>query len=81
MSSEDILDRQIEDYLHNRMDAETRKQFETSLNNNSILRKSINDLVTLKLLYNNELFELKRKLDAAENELKAENFFDENKES
>mgnify|MGYP001318913689 CR=1 FL=1 len=80
MNNEDILDKQIENYIHNRMTTEERIAFEESLNSNAGLRKNVNELVTLKLLYNKELFELKRKLDSVETQLNQENFFNDNKE-
>ena len=50
--------------------------FEKALKNNPELRTNVIELLTLKLLYNKELLELKQKLDSAENELKKEKFFD-----
>lgn len=76
MNSEDLLDKQIENYIHNRMTAEERKAFEDGLNLNAELRKNVIELLSLKLLYNKELFELKQKLDDTEKELRRDNFFE-----
>jgi hypothetical protein len=80
MNSEDLLDKQIENYIHNRMTVEEKKTFEEALNSNADLRKNVTELVALKLLYNNELFELKKKLDDVEKELKQEKFFEGGRE-
>ena len=74
MNDKDLLDKQIENYIHNRMPDAERIEFEKALKNNPELRTNVIELLTLKLLYNKELLELKQKLDAVENELKQENF-------
>jgi len=76
MSDKDLLDKQIENYIHNRMPDAERIEFEKSLKSIPELRANVIELLTLKLLYNKELLELKQKLDAVENELKQENFFE-----
>lgn len=80
MNSEDLIDKQIENYIHNRMTVDEKKAFEQALNSNADLRKNVLELVSLKLLYNKELFELKKKLDDTEKELKQDNFFEGGKE-
>ncbi len=77
MNHEDLLDQQIENYIHNRMSDAERTAFEESLRGDLDLKKQVFDLLTLKSLYSKELFELKKKLDSTEENLKEENFFDE----
>jgi hypothetical protein len=77
MNREDILDKKIENYIHNRMSDTERIGFEESLKADLKLRNDVLELLALKTLYNSELFELKKKLNATENELDKENFFDE----
>ena len=81
MTKEDLLDKQIENYIHNRMSAEERLSFEESLKADEKLKNTVFDLLELKFIYNKELFELKQNLDAAEKNLTQENFFDEGGES
>ncbi len=77
MNPEEILDRQIENYIHHRMTGADRTAFEESLRADLDLKKQVFELLTLKSLYSKELFELKKRLDTAENNLKEEKFFDE----
>ncbi len=77
MNNEDLLDQQIENYLHNRMDTHERIVFEQMLSTNETLKKDIETLAELLALYNTNLFALKQKLDTTENELQKEQFFDE----
>lgn len=81
MNQEEILDRQIENYIHQRMDDTERKAFEHSLIANPELKKQVFDLLAMKTLYNKELFELKTRLDLAAEKLNDENFFDEGRKS
>ena len=76
MTREDLLDQQIENYIHERMTPEDRAAFEESLKTDEKLKNDVFDLITLKSLYSKELFELKKKLDTAEKNLEQENFFD-----
>jgi anti-sigma factor RsiW len=81
MTREDLLDQQIENYVHDRMSAEERATFEESLKADEKLKNDVFDLLALKSLYNKELFELKQKLDAAEKNLEQEKYFKEEGES
>ena len=76
MNNLDLLDKRIENYLHKRMSEDERIAFEEELKSNGELRSNIKSLITLLELYNSELFELKKKLDAAEEDLQRENFFE-----
>lgn len=77
MNQEDILDRQIENYIHQRMSDDERSAFEKSLAEDGDLKKQVLEILEMKLLYNKELFELKKRLNDAEGNLKNENFFNE----
>lgn len=77
MNQEDILDRQIENYIHQRMSDDERTAFEKSLAADADLKKQVLELLEMKLLYSKELFALKQKLNQAEGNLKDENFFNE----
>ena len=77
MTKEELLDKQIENYIHNRMTVEDRTAFEEALAADEKLRNDMYDLMMLKSIYNKELFELKQKLDAAEKNLTQEKFFEE----
>ncbi len=81
MNQEDLLDRQIENYIHERMDDNERVTFEKSLKENPELLKQVTDLLSLKGLYSKELFALKKLLDSAETNLKEDNFFDDGGEN
>ena len=81
MTREDLLDKQIENYIHDRLSAEERTVFEESLKTDEKLKNDVFDLLALKSLYNKELFELKQKLDAAEKNLTQEKFFEKGGES
>jgi anti-sigma factor RsiW len=81
MTREDLLDQQIENYIHGRMPAEERTAFEESLKADEKLKNEIFELLALKSLYSKELFELKQKLDAAEKNLSQENFFEKGGET
>ncbi|MEO8088180.1 MAG: hypothetical protein ABI763_15275 [Bacteroidota bacterium] len=81
MNPEEILDRQIENYVHHRMDADERMAFEKSLRTDPELKKQVSDLVTLKSIYSKELFELMKLLNSTEDKLTDENFFDEGRDS
>lgn len=76
MNDLDALDKRIENYVHKRMTESERSAFEEELKSNEQLRKNIKSLIALVELYNAELFQLKTKLDAAEEELQRQNFFD-----
>lgn len=75
MNELDILDKKIENYVHRRMDETERQAFEEELKTNKQLVENIRSLIMLVDLYNAELFELKKKLDATEENLQKENFF------
>ena len=78
MTSKDLLDKQIEEYIHNRMSAEERVSFENILRDDLTLRNQVYDLIMLISLYNKELFQLKKKLAESTTALERNNFFDDN---
>ena len=80
MNKEDLLDKQIENYIHNRMTVDERAAFEEALTADEKLRNDVFDLMTLKSIYNKDLFELKQRLDTAEKNLTKEKFFEEGEE-
>ena len=80
MNKEDLLDKQIENYIHNRMTVDERAAFEEALTADEKLRNDVFDLMTLKSIYNKDLFELKQRLDTAEKNLTQEKFFEEGEE-
>lgn len=77
MTSKDLLDKQIEEYIHNRMSADERVSFENILRDDLTLRNQVYDLIMLISLYNKELFQLKKKLAESTTELERNNFFDD----
>lgn len=77
MNKEDLLDQQIERYVHNRMGADERIAFEEELHSDDKLRRAVDILSEFISLYNHALFNLKKKLDDTESNLKEENFFEE----
>ncbi len=77
MNHEDLLDQQIENYIHGRMTDAERTAFEESLRGDQDFKRQVLDLLALKSLYSKDLFELKKKLDSTETYLKEENFFEE----
>ena len=81
MNQEELLDRQIENYIHHRMDEAERKAFEHSLISDPELKKQVFALITIKALYNKDLFDLKKQLDEAEAKLRNDHFFSDGKES
>ncbi|MBL0053067.1 MAG: hypothetical protein IPP29_16935 [Bacteroidetes bacterium] len=54
------MDKQIEEYIHNRMSADERVSFENILRDDLTLRNQVYDLIMLISLYNKELFQLKK---------------------
>lgn len=76
MNDLDLLDKRIENYVHKRMSEDERTAFENEIKSDEKLRKDIKELIALIELYNTELFELKKKLDLAEEELEQERFFE-----
>lgn len=77
MSEENnLLDKKIEDYLHNRMNESDRIVFEKMMEQDSALRKDVKILVSLKLLYSKELLRLQQKIIAIEKELGQQGLID-----
>jgi hypothetical protein len=64
MTEEDLLDIQMENYIHNRMIESERAAFEQILNQQPTILNQVRDLVLLKSLYDKELFELKQGLES-----------------
>lgn len=77
MNADDLRDRQIENYIHNRMNAEERSRFEKLLLADTVLKSEINELLEIKMVFDSGLVDFKKKLIKAENKLEQENFFDE----
>ncbi len=75
MTNEDKLEKKIENFVHNRMIQNDRENFELELKTNDVLRTHVKTLLSLVTLYNAELFELMKKLEAAEKQLEQDNFF------
>lgn len=77
MTTADLRDKQIESYIHNRMDADERAQFEHQMNDDPALKKEVDELLSIKNLFDKNLYDLKKKLDETERQLEQEKFFDE----
>lgn len=79
MSEENILDKKIEHYIHHRMSQEERLNFENELKLNESLRDTVKLLLSLVSIYNEDLYNLKQKLEETERALDDEKFFKDNK--
>lgn len=76
MTREDLRDKEIESYIHNRMNEGERVQFELQMSNDENLKKEVEELSEMKNLFDKNLFDLKKKLEHTESQLEKENFFD-----
>lgn len=77
MNQQNLNDHKIERYVHNKMTITEQQAFEAELNFNPQLKKEVMELKELVELYDEKLFELKKRLNQVEDGLTADNFFDE----
>jgi hypothetical protein len=77
MDSEDKLDQQTERYVHKRMNEAERTAFELQMQDNPLLKKEVEELILLKNDFDKDLFDFKKKLLAAKDDLQNEGFFKE----
>lgn len=79
MNTQDLnfRDKKIENYIHNRMSIIERHAFEAEMNFDLQLKQEVESLMELISLYDEELFELRKKLQATYSDLKDDDFFKE----
>jgi hypothetical protein len=63
MNEQDLREQEIERYVHGRMNASERAQFEVLMQHDARLRSQVNDEMELLALYDKDLISFKKKLD------------------